>query len=302
MSSKYFSNYLVEIGDVPLLPPEREIELSQIIQRGLAPNASTAEFRASENGRTELALHNIRLVVSIARTFAYSSLTLEEMTFAGNVGLMEAAKRFKGESKARFATYAFYWIQATIRVAIRSARLIRTPERRARVLQRIRTAWSFREDQSAQDLDTLHQETGISTEKIKRVLRDQCMIISLDRPMHDDSGEGIEAILPTDEVTPAEIVSHQEVLSELAKAVSLLTPREKHVVCSRFGINTDKIETLKQIGSCYGLSFERIRQIETLALEKLRSSLDMPGGRRAESLDSTGHENKISDTDGYSPV
>ena len=302
MSSKYFSNYLVEISDVPVLPHEREIELSQIIQRGLAPNASTAEFRASENGRTELAHHNLRLVVSIARTFGYSSLTLEEMTFAGNVGLMEAAKRFKGESKARFATYAFYWIQATIRVAIRSARLIRTPERRARVLQRIRTAWSFREDQSAQDLDTLHQETGISTEKIKRVLRDQCMIISLDRPMHDDSGKGIEAILPTDEVTPAEIVSHQEVLSELAKAVSLLTPREKHVVCSRFGINTDKIETLKQIGSCYGLSFERIRQIETLALEKLRSSLDMPGARRAESLDSTGHENKISDTDGYSPV
>ena len=273
MSSKYFSNYLVEIGDMPLLPPEREIELSQIIQRGLVPNASTAEIRASENGRTELAHHNLRLVVSIARAFGYSSLTLEEMTFAGNVGLMEAAKRFKCESKARFATYAFYWIQATIRVAIRSARLIRTPERRARVLQRIRTAWSFREDQSAQDLDILHHETGISTEVIQRVLRDQCMIISLDRPMHDDSDEGIEVILPTDEETPAEIVSHQEDLSELAKAVSSLTPREKHVVCSRFGINTDKIETLKQIGSCYGLSFERIRQIETLALEKLRSSL-----------------------------
>ena len=128
------------------------------------------------------------------------------------------------------------------------------------------------------------------------------MIISLDRPMHDDSDEGIEAILPTDEETPAEIVSHQEDLFELAKPVSLLTPREKHVVCSRFGINTDKIETLKQMGSCYGLSFERIRQIETLALEKLRSSLEMPGDRCAESGDSAGHENKIPDTDGYSPV
>jgi hypothetical protein len=67
-------------------------------------------------------------------------------------------------------------------------------------------------------------------------------------------------------------------------------------------INTDKIETLKQIGSCYGLSFERIRQIETLALEKLRSSLEMPGDRCAESADSAGHENKIPDADGYSPV
>lgn len=302
MSSKYFSNYLVEIGDVPLLPPEREIELSQIIQLGLASNASKAEIRASESGRAELAHHNLRLVVNIARTFGYSSLTLEEMTFAGNVGLMEAAKRFKYESKARFATYAFYWIQVTIRAAIRSARLIRTPERRARVLQRIRTAWSFREDQSAQDLDILHRETGISTAVIQRVLRDQCMIISLDRPMHEDSGEGIEVILPTDEETPAEIVGHEEDLSELAKAVSLLTPREKHVVCSRFGINTDKTETLKQIGSCYGLSFERIRQIETLALEKLRSSLEMPTGRRAESADSAVRENKKPDTDGYSPV
>jgi len=173
-------------------------------------------------------------------------------------------------------------------VAIRNARLIRTPERRARVLQRIRKAWSFREDQSAQDLDTLHHETGISTEKIKRVLRDQCMIISLDRPMHEE--------------TPAEIVSHQEDLSELAKAISLLTPREKHVVCSRYGINTDKIETLKQIGSCYGLSFERIRQIETLVLEKLRSSLEIPGDRCAESADPAAQENQIPDADGYSPV
>ena len=302
MSSKYFSHYLVEIGDVPLLPPEREIELSQIIQRGLAPNASLAEIRASENGRVDLALHNLRLVVGIARTFHNSCLTLEEMTFAGNVGLMEAAKRFKGESKARFSTYAFYWIQVTIRVAIRNARLIRTPERRARVLQRIRKAWSFREDQSAQDLDTLHHETGISTEKIKRVLRDQCMIISLDRPMQDDSSEGIEVVLPTHEETPAEIVSHREDLSELAKAISLLTPREKHVVCSRYGINTDKIETLKQIGSCYGLSFERIRQIETLVLEKLRSSLEIPGDRCAESADPAAQENQIPDADGYSPV
>jgi len=130
MSSKYFSNYLEEIGDVPLLPPEREIELSRIIQRGLAPNAGTAEIRASENGRTELAHHNLRLVVSIARTFGDSCLTLEEMTFAGNVGLIEAAKRFKGESRARFSTYAFYWIQVTIRVAIRRARLIRTGAQR----------------------------------------------------------------------------------------------------------------------------------------------------------------------------
>ena len=74
------------------------------------------------------------------------------------------------------------------------------------------------------------------------------------------------------------------------------------MVCSRFGINTDQIETLKQIGSCYGLSFECVRKIQTLALEKLQSILHMPRDRWAKSLDSTGHENKISDTDGYSPV
>ena len=131
----------------------------------------------------DLALHNLRMVVSIARTFRSSSLTLEETTSAGNLGLMEATKRFKGSFHARFSTYAFFWIQMTIRVAIRRARLIRTPERRARVVQRIRQAWSFREDQSAQDLDKLHRETRISKEMIKRVLRDQCMIISLDRPV-----------------------------------------------------------------------------------------------------------------------
>jgi RNA polymerase sigma factor (sigma-70 family) len=283
MSSQYFSNYLAEIGNVPLLPPQREIELSQIIQRGLAPNASELEIQASGEGRIELARHSLRLVVSIASGFHDSSLTLEEMTFTGNVGLMEAAKRFKGAFKTRFSTYAFYWIQMTIREAIRRSRVIRTPVRRGRLIQRIRQAQSFREEQSARDLEKLHHETGIPTKSIKQVLQDQCLFVSLDRPTSDESGDGIEALLPADDKTPAEVVSSEEELSALAKAVTWLTPCEQGVICGRFGINRAKIETLRQIATHYGISVERVRQIEKLALKKLRSRLQM-GDNSAGSL------------------
>ena len=133
MSSEYFTDYLDEIGKLPLLAREREIELGQIIQRGLAPSASRAEMEPSQEARTELARHSLRLVVSIAHRFRDPRLDLEELTFAGNVGLIEATKRFNGgEFRARFSTYAVFWIQMKIRDALWRARLIRTPVRHER--------------------------------------------------------------------------------------------------------------------------------------------------------------------------
>jgi RNA polymerase primary sigma factor len=278
MSSEYFTDYLDEIGKVPLLTREREIELSQIIQRGLAPSASGAEMEASQEARMELSRHNLRLVVSIAHGFRDSSLTLEELTFTGNVGLMEAAKRFDGsEFQARFSTYAFYWIEMRIRDALWRARLIRTPKRHAQVYQRLRQAHSFREEQMVQDLYELHQETGISTKLIRRVLNEQCLIISLDNPAFDDHDDGIEATLPSDSKTPAVVVSSQEELLDLEEAVILLTPRERFVICHRFCLNGSAFKTLDQIAAHYRVSRERIRQIQNLALRKLRARLRMRG-------------------------
>ena len=119
MSSEYFTDYLDEIGKLPLLTREREIELSQIVQRVLAPSASGAEMEASQRARKELAQHSLRLLVSIAHRFRGPRVSLEELTFTGNVGWMEAAKRFDGgEFQARFLTYAVFWIEMRVRDAI----------------------------------------------------------------------------------------------------------------------------------------------------------------------------------------
>lgn len=278
MSSEHFTDYLDEIGKVPLLPREREIELSHIIRRGLSPRANPAEIGASHEARIDLVRHNLRLVVSVAHRFRGPRLDLEELTFAGNVGLMEAAKRFCGdEFQTRFSTYAVWWIQMRIRDALWRARLIRTPVRHGQDYQRIRQAPSFRDEQIVQDLYRLHQETGIRMERIKRVLKEQYLIISLDSPVFDDDVEKVEATLPGDSKTPAEIVSSEGELLDLAEAVSLLTPRERFVICHRFAINGHKFRTLEQIATHYGVSRERVRQIQKLALEKLRDRLRMRG-------------------------
>jgi RNA polymerase nonessential primary-like sigma factor len=272
MSSEYFSKYLDEIGKYPLLSAEREIELCKIIQRGRGSSASAAEAQASEESRSELTRHNLRLVVSVASSFRDSIVTMEEKTFAGNVGLMEATKRFKGpELNARFATYAFYWIQPAIRDAIRRARFIRTPVRHGGVWQRLHQAPSYQDDQISQDVDKLHLETGIRANLIRRVLKYQCPVVSLDKTVLDNSGEGIEAVLPDDSETPATIFCKHEELVNLADALTTLTHRERVVVLHRFGMDGHEFKRLEQLAADFGVTRERVRQIGILALRKLRS-------------------------------
>ena len=119
MSSPFFSKYLSEIGSIPLLAPEREAELGRIVQIGLRTEATEPQKRASEEAQGELIHRNLKLVVSVANRFYGCGLTLEEMTFDGNQGLTEAAKRFDSfRFKTRFSTYATFWIQQAIRQGI----------------------------------------------------------------------------------------------------------------------------------------------------------------------------------------
>jgi len=132
MSSPFFSKYLTEIGKIPLLTPEREAELGRIVQIGLRTKATKPQRRASEDAQGELIHRNLKLVVSVANRFYGCGLTLEEMTFDGNQGLTEAAKRFNPFLfKARFSTYGTSWIQQAIRQGIQRAHTVRLPIRRA---------------------------------------------------------------------------------------------------------------------------------------------------------------------------
>jgi RNA polymerase primary sigma factor len=278
MSSEYFSKYLEEIGNYPLLSAERETDLCEIIERGRRPNASGAEAQASETARSELARHNLRLVVSVAKRFRDSILPMEDLIFAGNVGLVKATKRFNGTLfKARFSTFAYYWILQSIHDALWRGRLIRTPMRHAGVWQRLREAHSFREDQVSQDVEQLHLETRIPEHTIRLVLKHQCLFISLDKPAVDSSDEGIGAVIPSDSETPATIFGNQEKLVNLADALILLTPRERIVISHRFGLNGLEFKKLEKLAADFGVTRERVRQIMELALDKLREKFETLG-------------------------
>jgi len=280
MSSEYFSNYLAEIGNYPLLSAQRELELCEIIRSGLIPGATASEALASAESQSELARHNLRLVVSVAKKYREGILTLEEMTFAGNIGLMEATKRFKGSSlEVRFSTYAHYWIQQSILEALWRGRLIRTPILHAGVLKCIREARSFNEDEVPQDIEKLHSETGVPTRRIRGVLIHQCTVESLDRCVLDESDGDIESALPSDSKTPAMIMGDQDDLSNLADALKTLTHRERVMVFHRFAMNNHEFKQLHQLAADFGVSGERVRQIVILALSKLRTNFEMAIGK-----------------------
>ena len=284
MSSEYFSKYLDEIGKYPLLSNQRENELCNIIQRGRVKNASAAEAAAAEESRSELARHNLRLVVSVAKRFREGIMTIEEMTFVGNVGLMEATKRFNGTLlKVRFSTYAFYYIQHSIYDALWRGRLIRTPLKHASVWQRLRKSQSFQDDQGTQDVEKLHLETGIPIGRIRGVLKHQCLVLSLDDSVLDGSGENIAAVLPSDSETPEMIVCNQEELVNLANALTILTDRERMVILHRFAMNDHEFKHLEQLAADFGVTRERVRQVGILALRKLRAHFETTSASFQES-------------------
>jgi RNA polymerase sigma factor (sigma-70 family) len=275
MDSQSFSKYLSEIGTIPLLRRAREIELGRAVQAGLRIDASTAERQASDEAQSELIRSNLRLVVGIAHRYYACALTLEEMTFDGNQGLTTAAKRYNPiQFKTRFSTYATPWIHNSIRQGIRRSYTIRTPTRRAIEFKRILECPSFIEDKPDQDVDKIHEETGISKRQIVRILTNPRTVVSLSAPKCDDGDEGIEAVLDNDCENPAEALIREEERQLLQMVLAGLNSVHRDIICARFGITSEKIETLENLAVIHGMGRERIRRIEKRALSEMRLKLE----------------------------
>lgn len=272
MSSPLFSKYLTEIGSIPLLTPEREAELGRIVQFGVRTDATETQKIASEEAQQELIRSNLKLVVSIANRFLGSAVTLEEMTSDGNQGLTESAKRYNPVFKTRFSTYATWWIQQAIRQGLQRSHTVRTPVRRARLLRKILNCRSFIEDARDQDLHGIEKETGIPKAQITRILSSGFTFFSLSAPQHDGD-EVLEAVIDSGCEDPAEATMREEDLQLLSGALSELSSLEKRIVSARFGINAEGPETLDSLAAGYGVSRERIRQIEKTALRRMRMKI-----------------------------
>ena len=258
--------YLQQIGKIPLLSSEEELDLAKKIKED-----------KDEFSKNLLVNANLRLVVSIAKKYIGRGLSFLDLIQEGNMGLMKAAGRFDYTKGYKFSTYATWWIQQSITRAIADkARIIRLPIHMIESLGKIRRATI--------DLTTelghtptkqeIAYRLGVPVSKITSIIKAAQSTISMDTPTgnsDEDSGKISDFIVDESTITPDSRVSHENLLEDIRKILNQLSQKERDVLILRYGLdNNGAKKTLDEIGSQYGVSRERIRQIENRAIAKLK--------------------------------
>ena len=257
--------YLQQIGKIPLLSGEQELELAKKIYE-----------TQDEFSKNLLVNANLRLVVSIAKKYIGRGLSFLDLIQEGNLGLMKAAGRFDYTKGYKFSTYATWWIQQSITRAIADkARIIRLPIHMIESLGKIRRATI--------DLTTelghtptkqeIAYRLGISVNKLTSIIKSAQSTISMETPASssEDSSKIADFIVDDSTITPDSRVSQENLFEDIRKMLSQLSPKERDVLILRYGLDSNGTKkTLDEIGSQYGVSRERIRQIENRAIAKLK--------------------------------
>ena len=259
------NRYLREIGRIPLLTPEDEIKLAAKIKEG-----DTA-------ARERMINANLRLVVTIAREYANVGLPLLDLISEGNIGLTKAVGRFDAAKGAKLSTYAMWWIKQSIKRALANqSKIVRLPVHLVDKVAKVRRV-SF---QMSNELgreptdDELGEEIGIAGDKITRLKSLGIRPASLDAPVGDDEAtEFGEAIGDEEAQTPFEALREKNLLAEIDGLLDVLDHREKKIISQRFGLGGGKPKTLENVAANLGVTRERIRQLQNVALSKLRRAL-----------------------------
>lgn len=254
--------YLKEIGKVPLLTSEEEIELAKRMELG------------DEEAKKKLAEANLRLVVSIAKRYVGRGMQFLDLIQEGNLGLIKAVEKFEYRKGYKFSTYATWWIrQAITRAMADQARTIRIPVHMVEVINKLARV----QRQMLQDLgreptpEELGKELDMTPEKVIEVQKYGREPISLHTPLGEDGdSEFGDLIEDSEAVVPADAVSFTLLQEQLHSVLDTLSEREAGVVAMRFGMTDGQPKTLDEIGKVYGVTRERIRQIESKTMSKLR--------------------------------
>jgi RNA polymerase primary sigma factor len=262
--------YLKEIGEVPFLTAKEEKELARRIEQG------------EEAAKQKLIRANLRLVVSIAKKYVGRSpnLTLLDLIQEGNLGLFRAAEKFDWRKGYKFSTYATWWIrQAITRALADQARTIRIPVHMIETItkyEKVRRNLlkELRREPSAEEIA---KEMGLSVDKVKHIMKIAQKTISLETPVGDSDEESILADFIKDEELPSPSKEAARALlkERLKEILGELTPREQKILSMRFGLEDGVTHTLQEVGEMFGVTRERIRQIEAKALEKIRKHRDI---------------------------
>ena len=254
--------YLKEIGKVPLLTAEREKELAERMAEG------------DDTAKTELVEANLRLVVSIAKRYVGKGMFFLDLIQEGNLGLKKAVDKFDYTKGYKFSTYATWWIrQAITRAIADQARTIRIPVHMVETIHKV----SRYQRQMLQELGReptpaeIGEKMGMSAERVREIMKVALDPVSLETPIGEEEDSHLGDFIPDEDTpSPSESASTNILREVIERELNTLTPREAHVIKLRFGLYDGRTRTLEEVGKEFDITRERIRQIESKALRKLR--------------------------------
>lgn len=255
--------YLREIGKIPLLTAVEEVDLAKRIERG--------DLEASE----KLTQANLRLVVSIAKKYVGRGLSLLDLIQEGNIGLIRAVEKFDYKKGFKFSTYATWWIrQAITRAIADQARTIRVPVHMVETINRyIRTSRKLMQELGRDPaVEEIAKELALEPERVREIMKVNQVPTSLEAPVGEEKDSTLGDFIPDEETAarPEDAASHELLKEQVTEVLDTLNDREKKVLKLRFGLEDGRQRTLEEVGKEFGVTRERIRQIEAKALRKLR--------------------------------
>ncbi len=265
-STDSVQRYFSEIGKLPILTMEEEQRVARLVRKG------------NPEAREKMIKSNLRLVVSVAKKYTKYGLPLSDLIEEGNLGLIRAVEKFQPEMGCRFSTYAIWWIrQSIVRSLAKHARTIRLPVNVAETVNRFirilgEMVQKLGRDPTSSEIAT---EMKLTPEQITRIIEIIQAPSSLEAEIGSEEGNSLKDILQdTSIASPVEITSVKQRKENIDQLLDLLSPQEKEILRLRFGLDDGEPKTLETIGSVFGVTRERIRQIEGTALKKLRRYLN----------------------------
>lgn len=254
--------YLKEIGRVPLLTPDEEVDLAVRISNG------------DEAAKKRLSEANLRLVVSIAKRYLGRGMQFLDLIQEGNLGLIKAVEKFDYTKGFKFSTYATWWIrQAITRAIADQARTIRIPVHMVETINKVKKVSSqlLHANGREPSAEEIAEELDMPVEKVREIMRVAQEPVSLETPIGEEEDSHLGDFIPDDDApAPADAASHTLLKETLSNVLDSLTPREEKVLRLRFGLEDGRSRTLEEVGKEFNVTRERIRQIEAKALRKLR--------------------------------